>query len=201
MHAGAHGGGNGVGNLGRQVLERGVNGAAKPARGQFALSRRFVNGHDAANFQRVGSGCAWIAGTVIGIVQDFKLWLDYLQAAAAGIFFYLAIESDHLAELEFVFQVAAVEPETFQRSPALSSDHLENGHTAGTEQARGSDFGDHAGHFARVQLGNGARIEAVFVAERQVIEQIFDGDDALGGESFGEARANSLDVLNGSSEV
>ncbi len=55
---------------------------------------------------------------------------------------------------------------------------------------------DHAGHFARLQFAEGARIQPVLVPERQMIEQVFDGRDALLGQSLSDLRTNALHKLN-----
>ena len=38
---------------------------------------------------------------------------------------------------------------------------------------------------------------AIFIAERQMVEQVFRGEDALFRERFRDARADPLDELNG----
>ena len=76
---------------------------------------------------------------------------------------------------------------------ALSDGELEDRHAAGAEQARVADFGDDRGHFSRAQFGDGARIQAVFVAEGQIVQQVIDGVNTFGGQHFGQAWANALD--------
>jgi hypothetical protein len=49
--------------------------------------------------------------------------------------------------------------------------------------------------------GEGLGVEAVFVAEGQVVEQVFDGDDAALGEAFGDAVAHALDVFDRRGEL
>jgi hypothetical protein len=44
-------------------------------------------------------------------------------------------------------------------------------------------------------------VEAVFVAEGEVVEEVFDGEDAAFGEAGGDAIADALDVLYGCGEV
>ena len=55
----AHGGGNGFGEVGRQIFQGGADDAAKPARGHAPLSGGLVDGHDAADFER---GCGFVIG-------------------------------------------------------------------------------------------------------------------------------------------
>ncbi len=115
---------------------------------------------------------------------------------SAAFLFHLAVESDQLARFEAVAQVSAVEPDALQAGPALAGRHLEDGHAAGSKQARCPDFGDDRGHLAYSKFGDAAGIYAVFVAKRQVMEQVVDSVDALCSQHFGQARADALDVLD-----
>jgi hypothetical protein len=83
----------------------------------------------------------------------------------------------------------------------LANGELEDGHAARAEQSGVAYFGNDSGHFARPQLGYRTRVEAVFVAEGQVVEQVVNRADALGCEDFGQARANAFDVLHWSGKV
>jgi hypothetical protein len=44
-------------------------------------------------------------------------------------------------------------------------------------------------------------MEAVFVAEGEVVEEVFDGEDAALGEAGGDAIADALDELDGCGEL
>ena len=74
-------------------------------------------------------------------------------------------------------------------------------HAAGAEEAEGAHLGDDAGHLADAQLADAARIQPVFVAEGQVVEQVLDRADALLQQDLGEARADALDVLHVGGEI
>src|SRR5581483_3150163 len=78
----------------------------------------------------------------------------------------------------------------------LPHHQLEQWHAPRAIQHGTAHLGDHAGHLARPQLTDAARVEAVLVTKRQIIEEIFDGADALGGKDLGDARADSLHVLH-----
>jgi hypothetical protein len=52
-----------------------------------------------------------------------------------------------------------------------------------------------------VVAGEGAWVEAVFVAEGEVVEEVFDGEDAAFGEAGGDAIADALDELDGGGEL
>ena len=44
-------------------------------------------------------------------------------------------------------------------------------------------------------------MEAIFVAEGEVVEKVFDGEDAAVGEAGGDAVADALDEFNGRGEL
>ena len=112
-----------------------MNNASKPARSEPPLPGRLVDGNDSANLQR---SCGFLLGgtwraTVIGIIENFKLWLDELQLSPVLVFFYFPVEGDHLPGFESVTKISSVEPDTSQPGPALSGRHLEDGHSAGAK--------------------------------------------------------------------
>ena len=103
-----------------------------------------------------------------------------MQLSAVAVLLDLAVKGHELAWFEAVAQIGAVEPGTLQTASALTGRHLKNWHAPGSEQARSPYFGDDRGHLSRPQLGNPTRIDAVFVAERQVVQQVVDGMNAFG---------------------
>src|SRR5207302_6655439 len=126
-------------------------------------------------------------------IQNFKLRLVDLQAAALPSFFHLAIERDKLAGLETVTQVFAVKPNAFQGGASLAGNKLKDGHAvAGAKDGGVAHFGNDGGHFSGTQFADAARVQAVFIAERQVVEQVLDGGNVLLLQPFGNARANAL---------
>ena len=167
FHAAANGCGDRVGNVLIEVLQHAVNDAAKPARGEPAIAGGLVDGDDAADFERLPL-LLFVAGRLFGgIVQDLELRLHDLEAMSAAIAgFDFAIQSDQHAGAELVLQIRGIEPDALQRVAALADGHLEERHAAGAKEAEGADLGDDAGHLARTQLANAARIQAIFVAER-----------------------------------
>ncbi len=186
------------GEVGREIVERCADDAAKPACGHASLPGRFVDGHDAPHFQRC---CRLVISAVSGgIAQHFKLRLDNLQLSAARVLLHLAIERDQLAGLELILQIGGIEPEAFQARSSLAHGELEDGHAAGAKQPRVANFADHGGHFAGTQFGNAAGIHPVFIAKGQIIQQIAHRDNALGGKNFRQPRTNPLDVLHGRGE-
>ena len=137
-----------------------------------------------------------------GIVQDLELRLQDLEAMAAAIAgFDFAVQRDQHAGAKLVLQIGRVEPDALQRVAALADGHLEEGHAAGAEEAEGAHLGDDAGHLARPQLADAARIQAIFVAEGQIVEQVLDRADALLQQDLGEPRADAFDVLHVGGEI
>ena len=108
----------------------------------------------------------------------------------------LAVEGDHLSGLEAVLEVGAAEPDAFQGVAALARSHLHDGHAPGTQQHGSANLGDYAGHFSGRQLGDAARINPILIAKWQIIKEILDDGDSLGGQRLGQARAYALDELN-----
>ena len=84
---------------------------------------------------------------------------------------------------------------------ALAHGHFKDGHAPGAQQSHAAHFADNAGHFAGNQFVQAARTQAVFVAEGQVVEQVFDGGMRLSLSSLGDARADALDKLHGVSRA
>ena len=102
---------------------------------------------------------------------------------------------------ELVFQVSGVKPDALQRVATLAHRHLKQRHAPGAKQAEGAHLGDDAGHLARAQFVDAARIQPVFVAEGQVVQQVFDRRDPLFQQDLGNLRPDALDVLHVSGEV
>jgi len=79
--------------------------------------------------------------------------------------------------------------------------HFEDGGGAGAEEGGAADFADEGGHVAGVVEAEGLGVQAVFVAEGEVVEEVFDGDDAAVGEAGGDAVADALDEFYGRGEL
>jgi hypothetical protein len=79
--------------------------------------------------------------------------------------------------------------------------HFEDGGGAGAEQDGAADFADERGHVAGLVVAEGLGVEAVFVAEGQVVEEVFDGVDTALGERDGDALTYTLEELDGRGEV
>jgi hypothetical protein len=84
----------------------------------------------------------------------------------------------------------------FSFDATLADGQLENGHALRAEQAGIAHFGDHRGHFAGAQFGDRPRVQPVLVAKGQVMEQVVNRPNALGGKDLGEARADAFHELH-----
>jgi len=87
-----------------------------------------------------------------------------------------------------------VEPEALEGVAALADGELEDGGAAGAEKDGAANFGDDGGGFAGLELVEGAGVLTVFVAEGQVVEEIFGGEDVLGFEELGDTGTDAADV-------
>jgi hypothetical protein len=77
----------------------------------------------------------------------------------------------------------------------LADGHFEDGHSPRAQQRRAPDFADKARHFSRFQFFNGLGAEPILIAKGEVVEQVFDGTDALILQRLGDARADAFDEL------
>src|SRR5882724_2331351 len=73
-------GGDRVGSIGPQIVERPAYDASEPARRQLALAGGFVDGNDASDFERGSGFFLGLVGAAlfVDIAEDFKLRLDDL---------------------------------------------------------------------------------------------------------------------------
>ena len=125
--------------------------------------------------------------------------LDELELAGVGAGgFELAVEGDGLAGVELALEVGAAEPHGFDGVDALTDGDLEEGAGFGGEEGCAADFADDGGNGTGLEFGDGLDVEAVFVAEGEVVEEVFDGFDAAFGEVVGDAVADAADELHGS---
>ena len=147
---------------------------ALPARGQPAAAQRLVHRRNPAHLQQPRFG-------VVGRVgQDLKLRLDHLEVAARARWLDLAVDRDCLPGLEFAVQIWRVEPDALECVAALPHGQLKERHAPRPQQNRPAHLGDHAGHFARLQFVQTARILPVFVAKGKMVEQILRRLDVFG---------------------
>ena len=181
--------------------------AAEPAGGEAGAPGRgaaggFVDGDDAVDFE--GGVLEGLGGGVgvVGVGEELELGLEHFEAAGGGAGgLDGAVEGDEGAEGEAVFEVGAVEPHGFEGGGALADGELKEGHAGGAKEGGAADFRDDGGGGAGLEGRDGLGVEAVFVAEGQVVEEVFDGEDALAGELGGDAVADAFDKAKGRGEI
>jgi hypothetical protein len=64
----------------------------------------------------------------------------------------------------------------------------------------GADFGDNCGKFTGSELRDGFEVAAVFVAEREVVDQVFNGFELPGLQHRRAGRSNAFEICEGSIE-
>jgi hypothetical protein len=106
-----------------------------------------------------------------------------------------------LSGLEAITQVVAAKPDALERGWPLPGNQFEDGEALGAEKPGIAHFGDYRGHLSGAQLTNAAGIQPVFIAERQVIEQVFHRVYVLLLQPLGDPRAYALHVFNFCIEV
>src|SRR5208283_4139084 len=184
-----------------QIVERRANYLPKPARGQPSLPDRLVNGNNPADLQRLRRLLLRsVVAAFARLSQNLELRLDDLQLSAARVLLDLPVQRDHLPRIEFVLQVGGMKPKAAQPGASLADGELKNRHAAGAEQPRVAHFPDHGRHLTRTQLRNAPRIQPVFIAKWQIMEQVADRVDPFGGKHFPDARSDALHVHHRSRE-
>ena len=166
-----------------EQIERGVNCAANGAGAERADG--FVNGDDAADF----GGVHLLAG-------HFHLGIDHFDASGAELIdFGFAVEDERLAGLEAAFEIAAVKKFDGELAAGVANQHVKDG-IASAHGANGLAAHDlHANGVDTVGLDvfYVGEMDAVFVAEGQVIQKVFEGEDAALGEQLGALGADAFD--------
>jgi len=94
-----------------------------------------------------------------------------------------------------------VEPRRLQRLQALANRHLEDGHVARAQQDAAAHLADNGRHGTGLQRRERLRIQAVFIAEGQVVEDVFHRVNAARGHLLGQPRANALDEFDAGGKV
>src|SRR5215831_12123162 len=134
-------------------------------------------------------------------IEYLELGLVNLQATASPAFLHLSIQRYHLAGLETITEIGAVEPDALESCSALPRHHFKDWKPLGTEHACVANLGDDGGHFSGLQFGYPAGVDTVFVTERQVVEQILYRRKVFLRQPFGYARTHAFHELDFRIEV
>ncbi len=174
-----------VRHVGIDELDRCVHRAANRARTERADG--FVNGNDAADF----------GGVRLAVAEHFELRIDHFDARGAQLVdFRFAVKNELLAGLEAAFEIAAVKK--FAREQAAGSVLHEQMIDGVVREFIGDGLAAHHARANRVgavglNVFDIRKLDAIFVAERQIGEQVFERVNAALGEKLGALRADALD--------
>ena len=183
--AGEQRGGQRVGNGGVEVGQRGVDHPAQRARAEAPDG--LIDRHDAAYFGGVGGF----------IPHELVLRIDHLQAPGpVGIDVHFAVQHDALPRLEATFEVAAVEELAVQHAGGVTHHQVIDRVAAPrkTHQTAADHFGLHGVRAAGREFADAGEAQAVFIAERQVAQQVLDRADLTLGQQRRALRSHALQV-------
>ena len=184
-------------NVGHSMINK-LDGRVHGATNLLGTERAdgFVNGNDAADF----GGVEFLA------TEEFNLRIDHLEAHWAELVdFSFAVKDELLAGLEASFEIAAVKELAGEQTAGFVLDEkMVDGVAAAAHAADGL-----ATHHARangvdtvgLDVFHFGKMDAVFVAEGQIAEEILERVDAALREEFGALRANAFDHANFGAEV
>ncbi len=164
-------------------MQRGVNRTANLARTKGADS--FVDGNDAAHLH----GIHLFAG------KHFNLGIDHFAARGTQLIdFDFTVQDELLAGLQASFQITAVKKLAGQRAGIILNEEMIDGiaavHAANSLAAH--DAGAQGVGAVGLNVLDFGEMDAVFVAEGQIVEQIFEREDAALGEEFGALRPDAF---------
>jgi len=177
--------GKNIGHVAVEHLHGGVHGAANGARAERANA--FVNGNDAADFGGVG----------LAVAKHFELRIDHFEARGAELIdFGFAVKDELLAGLEAAFEIAAMKKFAGEEAAGgvLHEQMIDGvvGEFVGDGLAA-HDFGTNGVDAVGLDVFDIREMDAVFVAEGEIGEEILEGVDAALGEKFGALRADAFD--------
>ncbi len=130
-----------------------------------------------------------------GLRQHFVLRVLELQAVRRQL--ELAKEDDSLVRPEDVVEKRLVEPDGAERTGRVAHDQLEDleARPARRADSAADDLADDRGRDARTKRRDRLECAAVFVADRESIEEILDGVEADALEIGGAPRADAFEEL------
>ena len=179
--AAAHLRGHAVGHVCDVLLDRAVDEAAH--RGQRHFVRLAVHGQDARG-RRI-------------VFERLHVGMHHPLAALPALFD-LAVQQDALPELVALLEIAVLMiPEQEQEAGVVAHHGFQHPPPAAQKAPAHARDVSGDGHLrAELGRGDGRHLAPVLIAERHVVEQVFDRVDAEARELFGAPRADALDVLD-----
>jgi hypothetical protein len=176
--------GKNVRHVGVEQLDCGIHGAANRARAKRA--DRFVNRDDAADF----------GGVRLIVAEHLELRIDHFEARWAELIdFGFAVKDELLARLEAAFEITSVKKLAGEQAAGgvlheqmidgVVTKFVGNGLAAHDARANGVRAG-------RLDVANIRKMNAVFVSEGEIGEQVFKSINAALREQLGALRADAL---------
>ncbi len=162
-----------------------IHGTANGARAECADS--FIDGNDAANF----------GGVRLTVAEHFELRVDHFESRGAHfVDFGFAVKDELLPGFEAAFEIAAVKEFAGKEAAGgILYEQMIDGVVG--ELIRDSLAAHHARAnrvcAGRLDVFDIRELDSVFVAERQVGEQVLKRMNAALGEKFGALRADAFD--------
>src|SRR6267378_6454878 len=133
---------------------------------------------------------------MIDAAEELDLRIDHFDARGAHfVDLGFAVEDEELALLEAAFEIAAVKKFAGKLAGGILHEEMVNG-VASTHGANGlaaHDAGANGVDAVGLDVADVGEVDAVFVAEGQVMKEIVDGVEATFSEEFGAMRADALD--------
>ena len=135
------------------------------------------------------------------VCDDFVLGVQEMEAARIEP--YVAENHDCEMRLQDVGKKRLVHPRAANRAAGIAEDDVENLETSAPcdRETRALDFAEHCCPCAGSQRSDRLHVAAVFVAERQPVEQVLDGDETGPLEIGRLTRPDALQVLERCREI
>jgi len=189
-----------VWHAGIESLQRGVDGAANGAGAEGADG--FVNRDNTANFGGVdfflSRGLVGFVsgGGMVDATEELDLRIDHFDARGTHLVdFGLAVEDEELALLKAVFEIATVKKLAGELTGGILNEEMIDGVASahGADGLAAHDTGANGVDAVGLDVLDIGEVDAIFVAKRQVVQQIVDRADATFGEEFGAMGADAFD--------
>jgi hypothetical protein len=105
------------------------------------------------------------------------------------------VKDEGLAGFEAAFEIAAVKKFDGKLAASVANEHVKNGIAAahGADGLAAHDLDADGVDAVGLDVFDIGEMDAVFVAEGEVIQKVFEGEDAALGEQLGSLRADALD--------
>ncbi len=125
--------------------------------------------------------------------------IDHFNARGAeAIDFGFSMENEELARFQAAFEIATVEKFAGERASVVLDEKMIDGvaSTHAADSLTASDADAQREDIVGANIFDLGKVQTVFVAEREIAEEIFEGVDTALGEKLGALRAYTFDHLD-----